>query len=142
MRSAFVRQEWEYALELRRPHFVRPTHWEIPLPSSEAEDLPPEELRRLHFHRMVVAPRADTPVASTEPTVHTVPGSSSSPPRHAGGKAIETSRSGSPLPSWQREVESGRHKSPWLASSPMGCILLVLLVGIGIGLLWAAFYFK
>jgi hypothetical protein len=52
MRSTFVRQEWEYALSLGRPSFVRPTYWEDPLPRSEADGLPPEELLRLHFQRI------------------------------------------------------------------------------------------
>lgn len=49
MRSNYVREEWEYALSLGRPNFIRPTYWEFPLPESPAENLPPDELRRLHF---------------------------------------------------------------------------------------------
>lgn len=52
MRSSHVRAEWEYALSLNRPGFVRPTYWEDPFPESTADGLPPEELRRLHFHRL------------------------------------------------------------------------------------------
>ncbi|NQT17900.1 MAG: CHAT domain-containing protein [Planctomycetes bacterium] len=52
MRSGFVEQEWRYALSLDRPHFVRPVYWEEPMPSDRSEDLPPEDLRRLHFHRL------------------------------------------------------------------------------------------
>ena len=52
MRSSHVREEWEYALSLNRAGFVRPTYWEDPLPESPADGLPPEELRRLHFHRL------------------------------------------------------------------------------------------
>jgi hypothetical protein len=52
MTSAHVRDEWEYALSLNRPAFVRPTYWEDPLPESPSGDLPPERLRRLHFHRL------------------------------------------------------------------------------------------
>jgi hypothetical protein len=55
MRSPNVRQEWEYAISLSRDHFIRPTYWEDPLPSSPYEDLPPEVLRRLHFQRILVA---------------------------------------------------------------------------------------
>jgi hypothetical protein len=50
MHSPFVRQEWEYALSLGKPNFVRPTYWETPLP--EAPDLPPAELKRLHFQQI------------------------------------------------------------------------------------------
>src|SRR5205085_341173 len=41
MRSAYVREEWEYALALARPNFVRPIYWETPLPESPTENLPP-----------------------------------------------------------------------------------------------------
>ncbi|HLL76357.1 MAG TPA: TIR domain-containing protein [Pyrinomonadaceae bacterium] len=50
MRSQFVRREWEHALSLRRPNFVRPTFWEEPMPRDG--ELPPEDLARLHFHRI------------------------------------------------------------------------------------------
>ena len=55
MRSTYVREEWEYALSLGRDHFVRPTYWEDPLPSSPQDGLPPDVLRRLHFQRVMVA---------------------------------------------------------------------------------------
>jgi serine/threonine protein kinase len=64
MRSAYVRQEWEYALSLDRPYFVRPTYWEEPLPTIPEQDLPPERLLRLHFQRIA----SDTARASAEPT--------------------------------------------------------------------------
>jgi hypothetical protein len=54
MRSPEVRREWEHALALGRPAFVRPTYWENPMPASIEEDLPPEALRRLQFHRLCV----------------------------------------------------------------------------------------
>jgi len=53
MRSPQVRQEWEYALALQRKGFIRPTYWEDPLPQSPEEDLPPESLRKVHFHRFL-----------------------------------------------------------------------------------------
>ena len=52
MRSPFVRQEWEHALSLGRPHFIRPVYWEDPLPDDPEQGLPPEALKRLHFHRL------------------------------------------------------------------------------------------
>ncbi len=55
MRSDYVRQEYEYALSLGRPDFVRPTYWEHPLPQDAAAGLPPEELRALHFQRFAVS---------------------------------------------------------------------------------------
>jgi hypothetical protein len=55
MRSPYVRREWMHALSLKRPHFVRPTYWEEPLPELPKQNLPPDELRRLHFQRIDVA---------------------------------------------------------------------------------------
>jgi hypothetical protein len=39
MESAFVRQEWEHALTVSKPEFVRPVYWELPFPKREG--LPP-----------------------------------------------------------------------------------------------------
>lgn len=49
MRSEFVRREWEYALSLRRPNFIRPVYWEDPFPKNE--EVPPADLAALHFHK-------------------------------------------------------------------------------------------
>jgi hypothetical protein len=69
MQSPFVQREWEYALGLGRPHFIRPTYWEDPLPESPNHALPPEELRKLHFHRIpgeLVASRSEGDSLSTK----------------------------------------------------------------------------
>ena len=52
MHSEQVRQEWEHALTLNRPNFIRPTYWEQPMPRSATPLLPPEPLRQLHFHAL------------------------------------------------------------------------------------------
>ena len=52
MESPYVHREYEHALSLNRPNFVRPTYWEDPLPSDPARNLPPETLLRLHFQRI------------------------------------------------------------------------------------------
>jgi CHAT domain-containing protein/TIR domain-containing protein len=49
MRSENVRLEWEHALSLRRPDFIRPTYWEDPFPELAEENLPPPELKDLYF---------------------------------------------------------------------------------------------
>lgn len=49
MRSTYVRVEWEHALRLERPQFVRPTYWEVPFPEDRGVNLPPPDLGRLHF---------------------------------------------------------------------------------------------
>ncbi|MGH3288654.1 MAG: toll/interleukin-1 receptor domain-containing protein [Streptosporangiaceae bacterium] len=49
MRSRYCRNEWEHALSLERPSFIRPVYWERPLPQDNALELPPAGLRALHF---------------------------------------------------------------------------------------------
>jgi hypothetical protein len=50
MQSPFVEKEWRYALALGRESFIRPVYWEDPLPELPEKNLPPEDLRRLHFY--------------------------------------------------------------------------------------------
>lgn len=50
--SNYVKEEYEYALSLNRAHFIRPVYWEEPLPEVPDEELPPIELKRLHFQRI------------------------------------------------------------------------------------------
>lgn len=52
MRSRHCQDEWEHALSLRRPSFVRPLYWEHPLPSDPVRGLPSAALRELHFVRV------------------------------------------------------------------------------------------
>jgi hypothetical protein len=49
MRSPYCRQEWEHALTLERPLFVRPLFWENPMPEDPAMGLPPAALKELDF---------------------------------------------------------------------------------------------
>ncbi|MDY7085387.1 MAG: Hsp70 family protein [Actinomycetota bacterium] len=67
MISDYCRAEWEYALGLGRPSFVRPFYWEDPLPEAPRLGLPPAELRRLHFARMPVAAAAPDPASAATP---------------------------------------------------------------------------
>jgi hypothetical protein len=53
IRSENVAREWCYALTLNRSNFVRPVYWEEPLPNAPELGLPPDELRALHFQRVV-----------------------------------------------------------------------------------------
>lgn len=52
MHSAFVREEYQYALSLGKPKFVLPVYWETPFPQKPEENLPPAELLRLHFEKL------------------------------------------------------------------------------------------
>jgi hypothetical protein len=60
MASDFVRQEWEYALGLNRPSFVRPVYWEEPMPERSEKGLPPDALRRLQFYRFTLNRQPET----------------------------------------------------------------------------------
>jgi hypothetical protein len=66
MNSRFVRQEYQYALSLRRQHFVLPVYWETPFPEKTDENLPPDELRRLHFENLSGS-ATTSPYSSSEP---------------------------------------------------------------------------
>lgn len=74
MRSQYCREEWEHALALGRPLFVRPMYWEDPLPQDPAMELPPVALRELQFVKYRPYPtRSGTP-ASSEKVQDTSPG--------------------------------------------------------------------
>ena len=67
MRSPYCQQEWEHALALGRPLFVRPVYWEDPMPEDPAMGLPPVALRELHFIKYDAHPaREDTPAGPGE----------------------------------------------------------------------------
>ncbi|GAB2571318.1 hypothetical protein Aab01nite_04710 [Paractinoplanes abujensis] len=66
MLSDYCRAEWECALGLGRPSFVRPLYWEDPLPEAPRLGLPPADLRRLHFARVPIAVAATDPARTAE----------------------------------------------------------------------------
>ena len=67
MRSPHCRKEWEHALTLRRPLFIRPVYWEDPLPADPGQELPPATLQVLHFVRVPALRPGTEPPASTVP---------------------------------------------------------------------------
>lgn len=67
MRSRYCQQEWEHALALRRPAFVRPLYWEDPMPADPGNGLPPATLRELHFVKVPLFGRRP-PRPSPEPS--------------------------------------------------------------------------
>ncbi len=80
MRSPYCREEWEHALALGRPLFVRPVYWEDPMPQDPTMGLPPVALRELHFIKYDAhSARADTPAGPGE-----VSGASPGPSAPAG----------------------------------------------------------
>lgn len=120
MASKYCQQEWEYALSLNRPSFVRPTYWEDPLPERPQENLPPDALRRLHFQRipsaMIGAPSARTPpVAPVRVPPAPSPFESPTPPPPAPSGDIAMWRRDPPSPSIQLD---DLLKEPFPASMP------------------------
>ena len=62
MRSPHCQKEWEHALALGRPSFVRPFYWEDPRPEDPANGLPPVALDALEFAKVTFfAGQADRP---------------------------------------------------------------------------------
>ena len=45
--------EWEHALALQRPLFIRPLYWEEPRPEDPSQKLPPVALQALHFVKVL-----------------------------------------------------------------------------------------
>ena len=75
MLSPFVRQEYEFAVSLNRPSFVRPCYWEDPFPESPAGELPPPTLRRFHFHKLELTPLSTVERDAQPPDAPSPPGS-------------------------------------------------------------------
>ena len=67
MHSPFVKLEWQHALSLGKTGFVRPTYWEVPMPESLHEGLPPDELKQLHFQRIAVSRSPDNETEAVDP---------------------------------------------------------------------------
>jgi hypothetical protein len=104
MCSPFVRQEWEHALVLDRSNFIRPTYWEIPMPESSDPPLPPEALRRLHFHWLAcdtfAIPAATAGMAMARPTLPP------SPPKPQLSAAAWEQK----LEAWEQKLEAWEQK--------------------------------
>jgi hypothetical protein len=115
MASTWVRREWEYALSLGRPFFIRPTYWETPMP--EAPDLPPPALRALHFQRLPLVAPAEVarPSPVPAPAAAAPPAPPAPPPPPAAPAPVRPDRVAS-RPAW----------TPRLA---MAAVLFVALVG-------------
>ena len=63
MRSPWCREEWEHALALGRPLFVRPFYWEDPRPADPANGLPPAALDAVQFVKIsLFAAQEEVPV--------------------------------------------------------------------------------
>jgi hypothetical protein len=144
--SEYVRREWQYALELRRPAFIRPVYWDEPMPA--AAGLPPSALRELNFERIrprhvpavgvpvtqpsapvpadarlplppSAPPPAESPYAATRTTPR--PDAVSSPPSPGAPPAASTPRampSSPPIVDHDEPTMTGRHR-PEVARHPL-----------------------
>jgi len=100
MNSPYVRREWEFALALNRPYFVRPTYWEEPLPADRGRNLPPPNLAALHFQRLADA--SGSP-ARGGPPAPPAPGRPGTPPSiEAPASTTRMERQGERLPEKSR----------------------------------------
>lgn len=100
MRSPYVRREWEYALQLGRPNFVRPTYWEEPLPSMTEPVLPPSSLLALHFHHLTRLPAAPATAGAGQGVPTALAAEPAPPPALPAPTA-------SPTPAWAAEAGPG-----------------------------------
>ena len=102
MRSSYCQREWEHALALGRPSFVRPFYWEDPRPEDPANGLPPVALDALEFAKITFfAGQAERPGLGGE-----VPNTSA-----AAGPAGSSSE-----PQW---VQTGYDAGPHTGALPM-----------------------
>jgi hypothetical protein len=131
MRSPHCRTEWEHALALRRPTFVRPLYWEDPFPEAPDLGMPPAQLRSLHFAHLPVtvpssvpAPRqrgakpSAPPAWPSEPPARPSarPASASEPP--ASASEPPASASEPPASASERPARaSDRHATPYAPSA-------------------------
>ena len=82
MRSPYCQEEWEHALSLRRPLFVRPFYWEDPRPEDRASGLPPVALDALEFVKVSLARRRRPGDPRPRPGPVSGRGHRQSPPGH------------------------------------------------------------
>ena len=127
LESQYVEQEYRFALGLRRPSFVRPVYWDDPLPARG--ELPPGELRSLHFERIAFTPPAtNNAPASTAVLPAPASGSLADRPRPTlGGAPRETTASAS---SGSSRPEASPNASPRWSSTTLSTIAALLLAGV------------
>jgi signal recognition particle receptor subunit beta len=97
MFSPYVQREWEHALALERPNFVRPTYWEEPLPMQREQGLPPPALERLHFERIPMRASAATVPAPEAVPVPVAPAAPASAQAPAPSASRERAGTGGPM---------------------------------------------
>jgi TIR domain/WD domain, G-beta repeat len=141
MRSNYCREEWEHALALRRPLFVRPLYWEDPLPQDPAMGLPPVALRELEFVRVRPYPAASSPQPQGPPELAAPAGAGPPPPYRPAGAGPAApprpreseSRTGPGVPSPLRHARDrlghrrfGRLPAVGVAAAVAACLIAVV----------------
>lgn len=123
MRSPHCQQEWEHALALQRPLFVRPLYWEDPLPEDPQQELPPASLRALHF---VKVPAGAGPIRPPS-----APGGV--PTGHMSGARAGPPPTFPPTPRRQRrDVLALSPSKRWRVVRVLAALLVLLLAVIGV----------
>lgn len=145
MRSRYCRHEWEHALSLRRPSFIRPIYWEDPLPQDPALGLPPVALRELHFVKVrPYLPRTKTPApalaattAGPSPRRREQPSSYAPPGGGAWSSAPARPQSptGAGHPRSSRTSRSGARRRALAVSAVVVVLIVVLAVLVGVHIL-------
>jgi hypothetical protein len=118
MRSRYCQQEWEHALALRRPSFVRPLYWEDPLPEDPTQGLPPVVLRDVHFVKVRSAPAGPVPAETGRQEA-------GEPEYEPAGQGADRSDLEARLPrpdagtAWQDRIGTGPSSRPTAAGPPL-----------------------
>jgi Protein kinase domain/TIR domain len=134
MRSQYCKEEWEQALALRRPLFVRPLYWEDPMPQDPALGLPPAALLELQFVKVppYTPPPRPAPEQldpSTPPVMAAVqPPQPAGPPEQAWQGPPEAAKPPQPPTEQPRGTRSGRKRGLTAALSAAGVAATGLIV--------------
>lgn len=134
-RSAFVEQEWRYALQRQKASFIRPGYWEDPFP------VPPVELKPLHFERLPIHDSStEISAFDTGPAKAIFPGSASKlrepksvPPDESGPvpnvpslnfeSGLDSSGGGSPTRQWPSESQIGQQSTQFVVERIQAAVL-------------------
>ena len=81
MRSPYCQQEWEHALALGRPLFVRPVYWEDPMPQDPTHGAAARCPQGTALHQVR---RSSSPGGHASPARYPAPARRSSAPRRSG----------------------------------------------------------
>jgi len=151
MRSPYCREEWEYALALGRPRFVRPFYWEDPRPEDRAAGLPPVALDALEFARVslfrareeppdavsavteataALPPRADYPPQAQAGYPPQAYGQAGYPPQGPAGYPPMAGQAARPGPAAKRAGKVARRRAVVVAALVVAAIVVAVIIGV------------